>query len=108
VEIGGAFHIKCFMGPFDIELMNEGIEAVLLLQAIEAGRTDRFRLEGEMHALVAAVLLRMPRLDALDGDAKPESIGRSAQYLSFPKASTVRPSAGMMYPEPLAYGTKVR
>ena len=31
---------------------------------------------------------------------------RSAQYLSFPKASTVRPSAGMMYPEPLAYGTK--
>lgn len=31
---------------------------------------------------------------------------RPDQYLSFPKASTVRPSAGMMYPEPLAYGTK--
>lgn len=42
-------------------------------------------------------------------DAKsPFAPRRSAQYLSFPKASTVRPSAGMMYPEPLAYGTKVR
>jgi len=60
------------MWPFGIELPHEGIEALLLLQAVEAGRPGRFLLQGEVHALVAAVLLRMARLDALDGDAEPE------------------------------------
>ncbi len=60
------------MRPFGIELADEGIEAVLLLQAVEARRAGCLLLEGEMHALVAAVLLRMARLDAFDRDAEPK------------------------------------
>jgi hypothetical protein len=41
------------MRPFGIELADEGIEAVLLLQAVEAWRTGCLLLEGEMHARIA-------------------------------------------------------
>jgi hypothetical protein len=50
--------------PFDVELAEEGIEAFLLLQAVEAWR--------EVHAFMAAVLLRMTWLDPLDRNAEPE------------------------------------
>jgi len=58
--------------PFGVELPNEGIEALLLLQAVEARRPGCFLLEGEVHALVATVLLRVAGFDALDGDAEPK------------------------------------
>jgi hypothetical protein len=57
---------------FGIELVHESVEAVLLLQAVCAGRAGCFPLEGEVHALVAAVLLRMAGLDAFDCDAEAE------------------------------------
>ncbi len=60
------------MRPFGIELADKGIEAVLLLQAVEARWPGCLLFEGEMHALVAAVLLRVARLDAFDCDAEPE------------------------------------
>ena len=60
------------MRTFGIELANEGVEAFLLLQAVGARRAGCFLLEGEVHALVTPVLLRMAWLDALDGDAEPE------------------------------------
>jgi hypothetical protein len=41
---------------FDIELAEEGVDVRLLLQAVEAWRANGFLPEGEMHALVAAVL----------------------------------------------------
>jgi hypothetical protein len=60
------------VGPLCVELVAEGVEAGLLLQAVRAWRAGCFLFEGEMHALVAAVLLRLSGLDALDRDAEPE------------------------------------
>src|ERR1700730_7727902 len=60
------------MRAFGIELAEEGVEAFLLLQAVEARRPGRLLLEGEVHAFMAAVLLWMPGLDAFDRDAEPE------------------------------------
>src|SRR5262249_36867154 len=60
------------MRALGIELAKESIEALLLLQAVKAWRPGGLVLEGEMHTLVPAVLLRMARLDAFDRDAEPE------------------------------------
>src|SRR3979409_1217676 len=69
------------MRPFGIELADKGIEALLLLQAIGARWSGCFLFEGEVHALVASVLLRMPRLDAFDGDAKSEPPDRELREI---------------------------
>ena len=60
------------MWPFGIELVHEVVEASLLLQGIHAGGPGCFLFEGEVHALVAAILLGMTWFYALDGDAEPE------------------------------------
>ena len=60
------------MRSFGVEFADEDIEAFLLLQAVEARRSGSFLLQREVHALVPAVLLRMPRLDPFDRDAEPE------------------------------------
>ena len=60
------------MRALGVELLEEVVEAGLLLQAVHAGRPGCFLLQGEVHALVTAVLLRMARFDALDGDAEAE------------------------------------
>ena len=60
------------MWALGIEFLNEGIEAGLLLQGIEARRAGGLLLERQMHGLVAAILLRMARLDALDGDVEAQ------------------------------------
>jgi hypothetical protein len=54
---------------FSVELLDESVEAGLLLQAIHARRASSLLFEGQVHALVAAVLLRAARLDALDANA---------------------------------------
>jgi hypothetical protein len=58
--------------PFGIEFLNKVVEAGLLLQTVHSGRSGCFFPQCEMHALVAAVLLWVARLDALDGDAEPQ------------------------------------
>jgi hypothetical protein len=58
--------------PFAVELAHEGIKAGLLLKAGLPWRPGGLRLQHQMHALVAAVLLGTAGLDALDGNAKPE------------------------------------
>jgi hypothetical protein len=55
--------------PFTIELVDEVIEAGLLLQGVHARRSGRLLFEGQMHALMTAILLGMAWFDALDGNA---------------------------------------
>jgi len=53
-----------------LKTFHEVIEAGLLRQKVVSGRLGGFFLQGEMHAFVATILLRMSRLDAFDGDAQ--------------------------------------
>src|SRR6516225_4740756 len=55
-----------------VEDLEELVEAGLLLQKISTGWLGGFFLQGEMHAFVPAVLLRMPRLDAFNANAQAE------------------------------------
>jgi hypothetical protein len=51
---------------------DEIVEAGLLLEAIGAWRADGLFLEGQVHALMAPVLLWATWFDALDIDTKPQ------------------------------------
>jgi hypothetical protein len=57
---------------FIVVAFDEVIELRLLLQEVLAGRLGGLELQRPMHAFVAAILLRVARLDALDLDAEPE------------------------------------
>ena len=50
----------------------EGIERNLLLQHVGGGRPGRVLFEREVDPLMAAVLLGMPRRNALELNAEPE------------------------------------
>jgi hypothetical protein len=89
------------VGSFDIELVQEGIEAGLLLQTVHARRARGFLLQSEVHAFMAAVLLWQSGLDAFDSDAGAEppdrelgEIGRATSgpvmQLSIPLPDLVR------------------
>ena len=58
------------MRSFIVVNLDEGIEALLLLQEIERSGLGGILLQCQMHALVTAVLLRVAGLDALDLDQK--------------------------------------
>src|SRR5216684_6727363 len=70
VDFGRTLHGERLVWPFGIEFLGKVVEAGLLMQAVHSGRSGCFFLQREMHALVAAVVLRVARLDALDGDAE--------------------------------------
>src|SRR5438067_11962694 len=61
-----ALHVQGLVRPFVVELFKKIIEFALLLQAVQARRASGFRFKSEMHALVAAILLRMTGLGAFD------------------------------------------
>src|SRR5207302_11014532 len=67
------------MGPLLVEGADELIEARLLLQEILGGRLGGLLLERQMHAFVAAVLLRVSGLAALDIDPEPQPPHRQAR-----------------------------
>ena len=60
------------MGPLVVELFEESVELALLLQAVAARGARGLRFERQVHAFMAAVLLRMAGLDAFDGNAQPQ------------------------------------
>src|SRR5437762_7082159 len=66
------------MGPLLVEGGDELIETRLLLQEVLGGRLGGLLLERQMHALMAAVLLRVARLDAFDVDPQPQPPHRQA------------------------------
>ena len=53
-----------------VEDRNEFVDAGLLLQEVGGCWLGGFFFQGEMHALVTAILLRMASLDALDGNTE--------------------------------------
>ena len=59
VDFGGALHGERLVGSFGVEFLPEIVEARLLLEAVHAWRSGGFLFEREMHALMAAVVLRM-------------------------------------------------
>ncbi len=58
------------MGTLLIEDLDEVVEAGLLLQEVGGRRLGGFFLQGEMHAFMAAILLRMTGFDSLDANAE--------------------------------------
>jgi hypothetical protein len=56
------------VGSLRVELAYEGVELCLLLQTVGARRAGSFLLQGQVHSLVATVLLRVAGLDAFDVD----------------------------------------
>src|SRR5690606_25870216 len=72
IDLGRRLHVEGLVRAFAIEFADEGIEPGLLLQEVHARRTGGLLLEGSMHALVLAVLVRTTRLDPLDRDAEAQ------------------------------------
>lgn len=60
------------MRAFHIEFVDEAVETDLVLQHVHLGRARGLLLECEVHALVLAVLLRVARPDAFDGNTEPQ------------------------------------
>src|SRR3546814_12221089 len=65
-------HGERVVGAFAVELADTIIETGLLVQDVGAGRAGRLLLQRQVHALVAAVLLRLAWFDAFALNAEPE------------------------------------
>jgi hypothetical protein len=72
IDLGRAPHAESFVWTFLVEDLDKVIEPGLLLKKVQTGRLGGFFFQREMHAFMAAVLLRMARLDALNANAQPE------------------------------------
>ena len=72
VALGRDLHLQRLVRALPVVVVNECVEPGLLLQEVGGRWSGRFGLERQMHPLVPPVLLGMPRLDTLDGDAEPE------------------------------------
>ena len=73
VDLGRTLHVESFVGTLMVEDRNEFVEPGLQLQEVGGRRLGGFFLQGEMHAFMVAILLRIARLDPLDAntEAKP-------------------------------------
>src|SRR6267143_473779 len=69
VDLRRALHVQGLVRTLVVEDLDEVVEPSLLLQKIGSRRLGGFSLQGQMHALMAAVLLRMTRLDPFNANA---------------------------------------
>ena len=81
-------------GRLCVVFPDEIIEPHLLLQVIFAGRSGGFLLQGKVHALMPAILLRMAWLDAFDGDAESEPPDREFREIVEPVGTGKRDAIG--------------
>nr|WP_299950708.1 hypothetical protein [Hyphomonas sp. BRH_c22] len=81
-------------GRLCVVFPDEVIEPHLLLQVIFAGRSGGFLLQGKVHALMPAILLRMAWLDAFDGDAESEPPDREFREIVEPVGTGKRDAIG--------------
>jgi hypothetical protein len=95
IEIRWDFHRQCLVGALVVVLALPPIEARLLLEPVGCRRFRGMLCEREMQALVPAVLLGMPGLDALQSDAEPQPPDRTACSARRARALTRR---GHRYP----------
>ena len=58
IDVGRAVDIESFVRALVVKFMNEGVELCLLLKEVRTGRPGSLHLQGSMHALMAAILLR--------------------------------------------------
>src|SRR5690606_16707645 len=72
VALGQTGHREGLMRALGVVDVDEVVEPALLLEEVRSGRFGGLQLEGEVHTLVTAILLRIARLDAFDGDAEPQ------------------------------------
>lgn len=65
IDRSGRFLTEGLMGPFEVVLLAEGVEAPLLSLQVAGGWTSRLGLERSVHPLVSTVLLRVGGFDEL-------------------------------------------
>ena len=98
------------MRPLTVVAVDEGVEARLLLEDGGGGRFRRFRLEREVHPLVAAVLLGMAGPDAFDPDTEAEppyrQLAQAVQRLGRGERDAVIGPDGGWQPKPLTARSK--
>lgn len=68
IQVAWVEACQALMGALVVVYVQERIKALLLLQEVERG----LLLEGQVHAFMAAVLLRASGLDALDADTEAQ------------------------------------
>ena len=59
IDLGWALHVQGFVWALVVEDLDEFVEPGLLLQEVSTCRLGGFFLQGEVHAFMASVLLRI-------------------------------------------------
>ena len=72
IALRWTLHVERLMRPLVVVAIDEVVELALLLKEVVRRWFGRLQLQGQMHTLVAAVLLRVAGLDAFDCDPEPE------------------------------------
>src|SRR5207248_7363033 len=95
VDIRRNLHLECLVRAHAIELLDEGVEALLLLQEILPAWASRFEFERPVHSLMTTIFLRTAGPDSLELDAEQQPIdgelGEIRQSPRRERSAIVRP-----------------